>query len=316
MTGSPTHSMPNSLTAAMETAARNAGLVILSVSQGTDFNGAPTQRFTLGLNAATTGERTLPLELSEGFDFNRPELLPEMTTHLREAALRLRNPLPNCYVTMAGLPIGFDDFTWPFHRSTSGADTYVVHGVVHLKNGTASPLHAKVAASMTVTFAEIVAAAEQPYAENFIYNAIRKTLDQGQMELIKSGNRQPVPVTTRYYSRWQKKFVFTDTNDETRMDFLVLKLYWLSGVLGGNQPVWMADPCDAQYLNTSTEQLQYMAAGLAAEGLAQLSADGQFAAVSPRLLDRADQYHAILADALARTKPTFNEDMRHGHTNM
>lgn len=308
--------MPNSLTAAMETAARNAGLVVLSVSQGTDFNGAPTRRFTLGLTAATAGERTLPLELSEGFDFNRPELLPEMTTHLREAALRLRNPLPNCYVTMAGLPIAFDGFTWPFHRSTSGADTYVVHGVAHLQDGAGSPLHAKVAASMTVTFAEIVAAPEQPYAENFIYNAIRKTLDQGQMELIKSGNRQPVPVTTRYYSRWQKKFVFTDTNDESRMDFLALKLYWLSGVLGGSQPVWMADPCDAQYLNTSTEQLQQMAAGLAAEGLAQLSTDGQFAAASPRLLDRADHYHAILADALARTKPTFNEDMRHGHTNM
>ena len=79
----------------------------------------------------------------------------------------------------------------------------------------ASPLHAKIAASMTVTFAEIVPAPEQPYAETFIYNAVRKTLDRGQMEMIKSGNRQPVPVTTRYYSRWQKKFVFSDTDEES-----------------------------------------------------------------------------------------------------
>ena len=136
------------------------------------------------------------------------------------------------------------------------------------------------------------------------------------MEMIKSGNRQPVPVTTRYYSRWQKKFVFTDTDDETRTDFLALKLYWLSGVLGGSQPVWIADPRDAQYLNTSPDQLQRSAALLASEGFVTLGADPQFAAATPLLLRRADHYHAVLADALALTKPAFNEEMRHGHTNM
>ncbi len=304
------------LTAAMETAAKTAGLTILSTNVGTDFHGEPTTRFTFGLHADAAQERTLMLELSHTFDFNQPSLLPEMTNYLRQAAMRLRNPRPDCYVTQAGIPIRFDGFAWPFHRSTSGADTYVVHGVAHLEDGTASPLHAKIAASMTVTFADIVPAPEQPYAEMFIYNAVRKTLDQGQMEMIKSGNRQPVPVTTRYYSRWQKKFVFTDTDDEARMDFLALKLYWLSGVLGDSQPVWIADPSDAQYLNTGVEQLQQCAAGLAREGLAQPIADPQFAAATPRLLERAEHYHAILVDALARTKPTFNEEMRHGHTNM
>ena len=134
-----------------------------------------------------------------------------MTTHLREAAHRLRNPRPDAYVTLAGLPVSFSHFGWPFHRSTSGADTFIVHGTLHLEDGTQSPLHTLVSASMTVTFAEIVPAPEQPYAETFIYNAVRKTLDRGQLELLKSGNRQPVPVTTRYYSRWQKKFFFTDT---------------------------------------------------------------------------------------------------------
>lgn len=304
------------LTAAMETAAKTAGLTILSISAGTDFHGEPTTRFAFGLRTDTAQERTLQLQLSHAFDFNQPSLLPEMTDYLRQSALRLRNPRPGCYVTQAGIPIRFDGFAWPFHRSTSGADTYVVHGVAHLEDGKASPLHAKIAASMTVTFADIVPAPEQPYAEMFIYNAVRKTLDQGQMEMIKSGNRQPVPITTRYYSRWQKKFVFTDSDDEARMDFLALKLYWLSGLLGESQPVWIADPSDAQYLNTGVEQLQQAAAGLAREGLAQPSTDGQFAAATPRLLERAEHYHAILADALARTKPTFNEEMRHGHTNM
>jgi hypothetical protein len=304
------------LAAAIETAAKAVGLIVLSTRGGSDFHGAPTTCFTFGLRPDTAGDRTLQLELSDTFNFNQPAFLPELTSYLREAVLRLRNPRPDCYVTLAGLPIRFDSFNWPFHRSTSGSDTYVVHGVAHLEDGTSSPLHAKIAASMTVTFADIVLAPEQPYAETFIYNAVRKTLDQGQMEMIKSGNRQPVPVTTRYYSRWQKKFVFTDTDDETRTDFLALKLYWLSGVLGGSQPVWIADPRDAQYLNTSPDQLQRSAALLASEGFVTLSADPQFAAATPLLLQRADHYHAVLADALALTKPAFNEEMRHGHTNM
>lgn len=304
----------SALTAMLETAAREAGLAVLTAEAGTDFNHHPTAKFRLGLTADATPEKTLQLELSEAFDFRKPELLPEMTSYLREAAHRLRNPRPDAYVTLAGLPVSFGGFGWPFHRSNSGADTYIVHGGVHLQDGKASPLHAKVSASMTVTFAEIVAAPEQPYAETFIYNAIRKTLDQGQLEMLKSGNRQPVPVTTRYYSRWQKKFFFTDTTDESRMDFLTLKVYWLSGVLGGNQPVWISDPRDAQYLNTTSEELARMAADLSRQGLLSLAGDA--AKTTLTLMARAEQYHAMLTNALAATKPEFNEEMRHGHTNM
>lgn len=304
----------SSLIANLQTAARSAGLTVLSAESGSDFNGHATTRFRLGESAEAPPERTLLLELSETFDFHKPELLPEMTSHLREAARRLRNPRPDAYVTLAGLPVSFSQFAWPFHRSTSGADTYIVHGTVHLEDGTGSPMHALVSASMTVTFAEIVPAPEQPYAETFIYNAVRKLLDRGQLELLKSGNRQPVPVTTRYYSRWQKKFFFTDTDDQSRMDFLALKVYWLSGVLGGNRPVWIADPRDAQYLNTTPEELARMAADLSRQGL--LNLEGEYAAAAQTLLGHAGEYRAKLDAALAATRPSFNEEMRAGHTNM
>jgi hypothetical protein len=306
--------LESTLTANLQAAAQQADLVVLSIDSGTDFNGHPTTRFRLGLTADAPAERTLLLELSEAFDFHKPELLPEMTTHLREAAKRLRNPRPDAYVTLAGLPVSFSHFGWPFHRSTSGADTYIVHGTLHLEDGTQSPLHTLVSASMTVTFAEIVPAPEQPYAETFIYNAVRKTLDRGQLELLKSGNRQPVPVTTRYYSRWQKKFFFTDTDDQSRMDFLALKVYWLSGVLGGNGPVWIADPRDAQYLNTTAAELARMAADLSGQGL--IAPEGEYASATPALLERAGDYQARMQAALAVTRPTFNEEMRAGHTNM
>ena len=302
----------NALTVMLQDAARQAGMVVLSAESGAGLNQRPTARFRLAV--AQDAERSLQLELSEEFDFHKPDLLPEMTAHLREAARRLRDPRPDVYVTQAGLPVRFSGFAWPFHRSTSGSDTYIVHGTIHLEDGHESPLHAKISASMTVTFAEIVPAPEQPYAETFIYNAVRKTLDQGQLELLKSGNRQPVPVTTRYYSRWQKKFFFTDTTDESRMDFLTLKVYWLSGALGNNQPVWISDPRDAQYLNTTPEELARMAADLSRQGLLSLHEDG--ASATPILLGRAEQYQEKMLNALATTKPEFNEEMRQGHTNM
>jgi hypothetical protein len=167
---------------------------------------------------------------------------------------------------------------------------------------------------VTLTFAEIVPAMEQPYAETFVYNAVRKTVDLGQLEFLKSGNRQPVPVTTRFYSRWQKRFVFTDTDENERLRYLLSKVYWLSGVLGSGKPVWIADPRDAQYLNTTEQDLLQAAKNEAAIGLMTL--DGEYAAPTPALMERAPEYRAALEAALDFTKPKFNESMRSGHANM
>jgi hypothetical protein len=308
-----TTELKSSLVSSLEAAAAKAGLALVSVTQGAGFEGRPTAVFSLGL-AGNAAARSLKLELSEAFDFDKPHLLPEMEAHLAGEAKRLRNPRPECSVTLGGLPLAFGQFAWPFHRSNSGADTYIVHGEIHLADGGAHNLHAKVAASVTLTFAEIVSAMEQPYAETFVYNAVRKTVDMGQLEFVKSGNRQPVPVTTRYYSRWQKKFIFTETDDQERLRYLVSKVYWLSGVLGGNQPVWIADPRDAQYLNTTEADLVRMANHEAGEGL--LVVEGEFAAATPALMARAAEYQAMLEAALDFTKPKFNESMRAGHANM
>src|ERR1700679_4316771 len=106
--------------AALESAASAAGLTIASIEPGTDFAGAPTTRATLVLGDSQQ-QKTLTLELSETFDASDPS---------------------------------FGTFTWPFHASTSGADTYVVHGDIHLADGRNTELHAKIAAALTQTFAE------------------------------------------------------------------------------------------------------------------------------------------------------------------
>jgi hypothetical protein len=181
-----------------------AGLQIVSSTAGISLGGAPTTRFTLALNAqahdsqahdsqardsqtrdsealprANQAEKTLYLELSDSFEPARPEFRAELTAFLAETAARLRNPVPNGILTLTGIPLTYADFAWPFHESSAGADTSLVHGLVRLdsgadENGQASPLHAKIAAAMTVTFREIVKAPEQPFAESFILNAVRK----------------------------------------------------------------------------------------------------------------------------------------------
>lgn len=297
----------------VEQAAKAAGLRVASMAAGESAAG-PTTKFTLEL--AADSAKTHTLELSDSFDTGRAELLAGLNSWLTESATRLRNPRPECALTMLGLPLAFGGFQWPFHHSSSGADTSLVHGEVHLADGTDTQLHAKVAVSMTVTFQEaVVPAPEQPFAEGFVYNAIRKTMDQGQLELVKSGNRQPVPLTTRYYSPKLKKFVFNDTTEEQRKEFLVAKAYWLSGVLGAHAPVWMVDPRDAQYLDTSLDDLSRLTALLALDGLLRAEDTG-FASATQKLMERQGEFAAQEARMLDFIKPSFNEDMRAGHTNM
>jgi hypothetical protein len=217
---------------------------------------------------------------------------------------------------MHGIPLSFGRFGWPFHESASGADTSLVHGEVRLEDGGESILHAKVAASMTVTFREVLAAPEQPFAESFVYNAVRKTMDQGQLELVKSGNRQPVPLTMRYFSTKTRSFNFNDSTEAQRRAYLAAKAFWLSGVLGAGEPVWLVDPRDALYLNSTASELRKAVATLADEGLVQADGDVEFYSASERLMDQRERYQAELARALENIRPAFNESMRHGLTNM
>ena len=299
---------------ALEAAAHNAGLTLTAAEPGTDFAGTPTTRAIVTLAADPT--KQVVLELSEAFDAANPKFAAELAVFFRETAQRLRNPRPDTYLTLHGLPLSFGQFAWPFHGSTSGADTFIVHGNIHLEDGHATGLHAKISASLTQTFATVVLALEQPFAEGFIYNAVRKTLDQGQLELVVSGNRQPVPVTTRYYSMKQQVFIFNDTTEQQRHAYLAAKTFWLSHILGGGAPVWLTDPRDAQYLNTTAADLKTTATALAAEGLILLDDTGHWASATDTLRNQEDAYRTTVQEALDFIKPTFNEDMRGGHTNM
>lgn len=303
---------PTLAPAQLEAVAHNAGVTLTPLEPGTAFNGDPTLRYSMTIAGAP--DHKLVLELGHDFNVTDPRFAAELAPFFAETAERLKNPRPDCCLSLLGLPLSFGKFAWPFHGSTSGADTFIVHGEIRLETGAEAILHAKISASMTRTFAEVLSALEQPFAESFIYNAVRKTLDQGQLELVKSGNRQPVPVTTRYHSAKQNRFIFNDTTPEQRKHFLSGHVFWLSHVLGADAPVWIADPRDAQYLNATVADLKTAAAQLAQEDLLTLSGDRALA--TPKLIEKRAQFQAEVADALAFIKPSFNEQMRAGQTNM
>lgn len=290
------------------------GLSLAATESGTDFTGAPTAKLQLksptgAMQSIETSER-LVAEIEQ-----RPALREELSSYLQTVAKRMHSPRPDVFLTLHGLPLSMQQFSWPYHRSTSGADSFILHGVVQLAEP-GSPLHAKIAASLTVTFAEVLPALEQPYAEGVTFNAIRKMLDLGQLELLKSGNRQPVPVSTRYYSFRQQRFIFSETSETKRKEFLCCKVYWISARLGERQPAWIADPYDAQYLDCSSEDLRKCAQELASQGWLSLDSSDEYASATEKLAAQSEAFTKQVETALALLKPKFNEEMRSGHTNM
>src|ERR1700730_10289688 len=93
----------------VEAAAKAAGLEVISSEVGQDFSGNPTTRFMLALIADNS--KTQLLELSDKFDFSRPDMLAEVGVYLAEAATRLKNPRQDCYLTLHGLPLSFEKLT-------------------------------------------------------------------------------------------------------------------------------------------------------------------------------------------------------------
>jgi hypothetical protein len=97
---------------------------------------------------------------------------------------------PLHFVTLSGVPIHVSELKWPFHPSTSGADWHVLHGRAELL-GNNDGLHVEVAVGMTQTMKDALGSLEPDNAESMVVNAIRKTIDNGQLAFVKSGKLQP-----------------------------------------------------------------------------------------------------------------------------
>jgi hypothetical protein len=129
------------------------------------------------------------------------------------------------WVTLSGLPLTIE-LEWPFHRSTSGADFWVLHGDIRLEN--TDGLHAPVAVNLSATVREVVASLEPEDVEAPVINALRKEVDRHQIEFVKSGKLKPVPFSSRHYDFKRGKWVFGKATDEVIAEFLERKVYWVT----------------------------------------------------------------------------------------
>jgi hypothetical protein len=197
------------------------------------------------------------------------------------------------WVTLRGLPLTIR-LDWPFHPSTSGADFWVLHGDIRLEGS--DGLHAPVAVNLSQTVREVMPTLEPKDAEAPVINALRKEVDRRQIEFVKSGKLLPVPFSSRHYDFKRQQWVFGKATDDVMAEFVERKVYWQT-TLGGSTRVWIGDPAEAQYLQTTPAHLVEIAARLvAAQGLLRI--EGEWAEATPGLLGHAEQFESTRRDAV------------------
>jgi hypothetical protein len=203
------------------------------------------------------------------------------------------------WVTLTGLPLTIS-LEWPFHRSTSGADFWVLHGDIKLEN--TDGLHAPVAVNLSATVREVVASLEAMDVEAPVINALRKEVDRHQIEFVKSGKLKPVAFSSRHYDFKRGKWVFGKASDEAIAEFLERKVYWGTkleskvGAAPGETRVWIGDPTEAQYLETTPEHLVLIAERVARDGLMRV--EGEWARATHGLMGQAEKFEAAMQTAV------------------
>lgn len=195
------------------------------------------------------------------------------------------------FLTLSGLPLSFR-LDWPFHRSTSGADFWVLHGDISLEN--TDGLHAPVSVNLTEVVKEVLPSLERADAEGPVINALRKEVDHQQIEFLKSGKLLPVPFSSRHYDFKRNQWAFEHANPGQLRDFILRAVYWQQVLNKSGAPV--ADPIDVLYLGTTREDMLQVAQALANEGLLKVS-EGP-ATATEALLSQSAKMQADMRAAL------------------
>jgi hypothetical protein len=196
------------------------------------------------------------------------------------------------YVCQSGLPLSFQ-LEWPFHKSTSGADFWVLHADIALENG--QGLHAPVSVNLSATVYEVMPSLEPTDIEAPVINALRKEVDRKQIEFLKSGKRVPVQFSSRYYDFKRGKWVFGKAADEAITLLIARKVYWQTKVAGG--PVWVGDPTEALFVETSAQHLLEVAKRLRSQELMTL--EGEWASANASLMAQAEKFEADMRAAVS-----------------
>jgi hypothetical protein len=210
----------------------------------------------------------------------------------------MNSPLPSerarekkIYICQSGLPLSFH-LKWPFHKSTSGADFWVLHADVALENS--QGLHAPVSVNLSATVYEVMPSLEPKDIEAPVVNVLRKEIDKKQIEFLKSGKRVPVQFSSRYYDFKRSKWVFGTASDEAIALMIARKVYWQTKVVGG--PVWVGDPTEALFMETSVEHVLKVTQKLRSQELMTL--EGEWASANASLMAQAEKFESDMRAAV------------------
>lgn len=194
------------------------------------------------------------------------------------------------YVTLTGLPLSFQ-FEWPFRLASSGSDFHVLHSDVTLENS--GGLHARVAVNLSVTLREVLPSLEAKDVEAPIINALRKEVDRKQIEFTKAAKLVPLPFSSRHYDFKRNQWVFGKASDEDISRMIERKVYWQTRLVGGD--VWLGDPAEALFVQTSTDHVADIAAALMKQGLFTMAR--RYATALPALMEQKDRFESEMASA-------------------
>ena len=104
----------------------------------------------------------------------------------------------------------------------------------------------------------------------------------------------PVNFSSRHYDFKRMKWVFGKVSEDD-VDLLVRrKVYWQTKVAG--RTVWLGDPTEALYLQTTSAHILEIARKLAEEGL--LTLEGEYASANASLMALAEKFEADAQAAL------------------
>jgi hypothetical protein len=201
-------------------------------------------------------------------------------------------PEKRIYMSQSGLPLSFQP-EWPFHKSMSGADFWVLHADIALENSLG--LHAPVSVNLSATVYEVMPSLEPKDIEAPVINALRKEVDRKQIEFLKSGKRVPIQFSSRYYDFKRNKWVFGKADDQAISLLIARKVYWQTKVAGG--PVWVGDPTEALFLESSTAHLLELAQKLRGQELITL--EGEWASANASLMAQAEKFEADMRAGVA-----------------
>jgi hypothetical protein len=141
---------------------------------------------------------------------------------------------------------------------------------------------------MSQTVKEVMPSLEPKDAEAPVINALRKEVDRRQIEFLKSGKLLPVAFSSRHYDFKRQQWIFGKPADAAMAEFIERKVFWQTKLVGEPR-VWIGDPAEAQYVQTTTAHLIELAARLvAAQGLIRI--EGEHAEATPGLMTQAERF--------------------------